>query len=122
MSDDDKPPTPPVTNDELFTLMEAALIDMGRETLARYKRIPGFDHSDDLVLDLVERAVDESDFIALAVVHENRMLIIKHSERCGSAVVIPCADASQVARAALEYGDEKARDTVRRAIRLGVRH
>lgn len=105
------------TREHMIRVAEAALIDMGREALARCRQVPGFNHSDDQVFGLVERAVGESDLVALAVVHENRVLIIKHSGD-GSAVVIPCVDAGQVARAALEYGDELARQAVRR----GVRH
>jgi hypothetical protein len=105
-----------ITDRDMIRLMEAALIDMGRETLVALKQVSGFDHSDDQILDLVERAVNESDFVALVVIHENRVLIIKHSGD-GAAVVIPCAGAGQVARAALEFGDEVARQTVQRGVR-----
>ena len=102
----------PVSDEHFHKLCEAVLIDMGRDMLAILKQ-HGFDSSDKQVFYLVRQAVDEHDFVALAVIHENRVLIIKHAPDDGdSFVVIPCADANQVARAALEYGDETARNAI----------
>lgn len=103
---------PEPTADELRNLAEAALVDMGRDALAALKG-HGFDSSDEQVFELVERAVDTRSLVALAVTHENRVLIIKHTPDDKGVAVIPCADANQVGRAALEYGDEMARGTIR---------
>lgn len=100
------------TSDELRKLYEAALIDMGRDALAALKK-HGFEYSDEQVFGLVERAVDDHGLVALAVIHENRVLIIKYLPDGRGVAVIPCADAGQVGRAALEYGDEMARGTIR---------
>jgi hypothetical protein len=101
------------TRDELCDLAEVALIDMGRDALVALEE-RGFDSSDEQVFGLVERAVDARGLVALAVIHENRVLIIKYTPDDDRGVaVIPCADADQVARATLEYGDEMARDTIR---------
>ena len=104
---------PELTAGELRTLCEAALVDMARDALAALKKL-GFDSSDEQVFGLVERAVDDCGLVALAVIHENRVLVIKYTpDDDGGAVVIPCADAAQVGRAALEYGDEMARGSIR---------
>ena len=101
------------TADELRKLYEAALVDMGRDALAALKK-HGFDSSsDEQVFDLVERAVADHGLVALAVIHENRVLVIKYIPDGRGVAVIPCADAGQVGRAALEYGDEMARGSIR---------
>lgn len=79
----------PVSDEHFHKLCEAVLIDMGRDMLAILKQ-HGFDSSDKQVFYLVRHAPDDGD----------------------SFVVIPCADANQVARAALEYGDETARNAI----------
>jgi hypothetical protein len=116
-----------IADADLCRLLEAALIDMARERAEAMVPL-GFNYSDEQVFDLVELAMDEIDIVAVAAVAEKRVLIIKEARllrvvgdpraKDRSVMVIPCADAGQVVRAALAYGDE----TVRRGIFGGVRH
>ena len=85
----------------------------GEGRARRLGRSCGFDSSDEQVFGLVERAVDDCGLVALAVIHENRVLVIKYTPDDKGVVVIPCVDAAQVGRATLEYGDEMARGSIR---------
>jgi hypothetical protein len=92
-------------------------LEMGREARAALES-RGFDYSDKLVSDLTGRAVAAYDTVVLAVLPERCLEIIKSpllwlvDDPLGGdkkISVIPCADADQVRRIALEYGDERAR-------------
>ena len=93
------------------------LLEMGKSSLAALKRV-GFDGSDKQLLKLVERAVDDTETVALVLPAEGVVEIIKSSllqlvddRRAGNRSVraIPCSSSDQLRRAALKYGDDRAK-------------
>ena len=105
-------------------LLNAALLEMAQETLDVWRRTLAeageklFDYDDELIFDQVERAIEtEIEIIALAVLPLGYVEIIRSpllqvvgaGDGKGKVMVFPCADVAQLRRAALEFGDDRAR-------------
>jgi hypothetical protein len=111
----DGPTTPELAIIDVLLEIAQEVLDALEATLAK-NGLPMFDFNDNSVLYLVEQATSDYPTVALAVIPLGYVKIIRSPllRAIGDtskirAMVIPCADIAQLRRAALKYGDDRAR-------------